>query len=1840
MPKRKLPADKQDTLRIRGARQNNLRGIDLDLPRGLLHVITGPSGSGKSSLAFDTIYAEGQRRYIETFSPYTRQFFDRMDKPRVDAIEGIPPAIAIEQANNVKTTRSTVGTITEINDYLKLLFPRLAAASCPECHKPIRPETARSIVGEAAHRFDGRTLLVAFPVGTGDVEKRTPAQFFEFLRQQGYLRILVGGRVLRADEQPPAKLPPVVHVVQDRVAASEEARLTEAIETALRLGKGRIVLVDAETGESHPFSSGWHCAWCDIDIRPPTPGLFSFNHPLGACPECRGFGRVIGLDWQRIIPDRSRTLSEGAIRPFQGGMSQECQADLVRNARRRSLDLHCPFEELPKADQDWVIRGDRRPGESLQDVWDNDRWYGVQGYFDWLETKTYKMHVRVLLSRYRSYNECPACRGGRFQPETLNYRVTGANRESLTLPGIAARPIRELRRFLEGIEVHAADHTAKLLLDQITSRLSYLEEVGLGYLTLDRPTRTLSGGEVQRVNLTTCLGASLVNTLFVMDEPSVGLHPRDLGQLLGIMRRLRDNGNTLIVVEHEEAVIRAADWLTDIGPGRGETGGELMFSGPPSGIADNKQSLTADYLHGRKSMPIPSQRRKAKRFLKLRGASLHNIKNLDVDFPLGVFTCVTGVSGSGKSTLVHGLLHRNLLRERGEPVEEDAGNIKKLTGIEHVGEVVMVDQSSPGKSSRSTPVVYLGAWDHIRELFGSSPAAKGAGLNASSFSFNSNHGRCERCAGLGYERIEMQFLSDVSLVCTSCGGKRFQPHVLRVHLDGKSVHDVLELTVTQAIEFFKTFPKHQKITTPLQTLEDVGLGYLRLGQPTSFLSGGESQRLKLAAHLADTEAEASLLLFDEPTTGLHFDDIARLLRVFRRLVEAGHTLVVIEHNVEVIKSADHVIDIGPEAGADGGCIVAAGTPEEVSQVQDSHTAPFLRAALDDRKHEATLRAAEPVAPPVGTDNRLIRVTGAREHNLKSISLEIPRDEFVVVTGLSGSGKSSLAFDILFAEGQRRFLDCMSTYARQFVEQMEKPDVDHIDGLPPAVAIEQRISRGGGKSTVATITEVYHFLRLLYSKLGTQYCPACSIPVATTTLAEVAQKVRTASRQGSVEVFAPLVKSRKGYHKEIAEWAVRQGFDTLLVDDKLIKADKFPELSRYREHSIDVLVGRITKASEEEAVELARRALEIGKNTARLVRGTKGELLSTEMACPSCARAFEPLDPRMFSFNSPHGWCETCHGFGLVYDSAVKTDQARSQLEADLQEERAREETEEDVARPCPECEGVRLKTEARHVRVHNHTIADFTRASAREAEHLIETLSFNGSEAALAADILPEIRQRLGFMRRVGLDYLTLDRPATTLSGGEAQRIRLAAQLGSNLRGVLYVLDEPTIGLHERDNRSLLDALEELVRQGNSLLVVEHDEETMRRANRIIDLGPGAGSQGGQVIATGTLDEILKSKNSVTGRCLAHPPARPSRGTRRSIRDNDLRWLELKGACLHNLQNIDVRIPLGRLTVACGISGSGKSSLLRGTLVPALKDSMTRRGRQPSRKTALPPYDKLTGGEHVATVHMVDQSPIGKTSRSTPATYIKVFDEIRQLFAGLAASRMRGYTASRFSFNTDGGRCETCLGQGAIKLEMSFLPSSWLPCSECNGSRYNRQTLDITYNGKTIADVMNMTAAEAAVFFDAHPKTRHALRLLVETGLGYLKLGQPSPTLSGGEAQRIKLVTELARTGATKGRRLKEEQRGNFYLLEEPTIGLHMADVEQLIGILHRLTDEGHTVVVIEHNLSVIAEADYVLEIGPEAGAEGGNLVAAGTPEDVAKLKASPTAPFLLPLLKVNPAAG
>ncbi len=1890
-------------IEVRGARQNNLKGIDLDIPIGKLTVMTGPSGSGKSSLAFQTLYAEGQRRYVETFSPYTRQFFDRMDKPQVESINGIPPAIAIEQQNAVKSTRSTVGTITEINDYLKLLFPRVCKGYDPITGEEISPDTPESILRKTVERF-GRegALLIVFGV---DVPAGTKvADFFEFLQQQAYLRVWIYGKAYRVDE--PASyerqsLPGRVEVIQDRIAPSRRSRFLEALERALDLGKGIVSIVDPESGKHVAFSRNWTSPETGTELKPPTPGLFSFNNPIGACPVCRGFGRVIGLDLEKAIPDKSLSIAEGLVRAFQGDTYYECEQDLERCARSRGLSIVTPYDEMDAADQKWILEGE---GGDPEDAWQHGVWYGVRGFFDWLESRAYKMHVRIFLSRYRSYTLCKACGGTRLKPEALAFKVAGR-----TLPELWQLSIDELRAFIQTVEVRSEDKTATMLHQEVINRLGFLREVGLGYLNLDRPTRTLSGGETERVNLTTCLGASLTNTLFVLDEPTVGLHPRDVGKLIGVMERLRDLGNTLVVVEHEEAVIRAADHLVDIGPGRGDGGGELVFAGPgmataaeaAKAIKGNPSSLTLQYLSGKLTIPVPSSRRKPKKWITLKRAAQHNLKKLDVEIPLGVFCCVTGVSGSGKSTLIHSVFYGNLLSELGlATAETEIGQCKSLSGASPVREVVMVDQAPLARTPRSTPAVYTGIFEPIRKLFAESSDGKSRGVTPGYFSFNSGAGRCGRCMGNGYEKVEMQFLSDLYVTCPECEGKRYTPEALEIELEGKTIHDLLSMTVTSAIPYFFAMAdkKAASVVESLQLLSDVGLGYLRLGQPLNTLSGGESQRLKLVGHLLAAPAKkrkdgkTAVLIFDEPTTGLHFDDTGMLLKVFERLVAAGDSVIVIEHNLDVIKCADYVIDLGPEAGANGGELVVAGTPEEVAACEHSHTGSFLRELLaisdqrlvtgKNRNEESSLKVAEESTgyrqPTLSSFSSLtansqpliansIELFGARENNLKHLDISIPREQFVVITGLSGSGKSTLAFDILFAEGQRRFLDSMSTYARQFVEQMERPDIDLITGLPPTVAIEQRISRGGGKSTVATVTEVWHFLRLLFAKVGRQYSPDTGNAVEKQSVSAIVTQLREEARKPgrTVRVMAPLVKARKGFHTEVAEWAAKHGYETLLVDGQIKAVADFAPLERFKEHSIDVIVGEVTgKTPAADVLEMVETALRLGKRSLRFFDSkNKIRVMNTEMVDPETGRSFEELDPRLFSYNSPHGWCPVCRGYGAVekYPNSADERDAESQLDAELREEFRRSRSEGGETETCSACGGTRLNEVARHVKIGEFSITDLASRSVATARQAVASLKFDKQGTLISRDIIPEIVQRLHFMEEVGLGYLQLDRSATTLSGGESQRIRLAAQLGSNLRGVLYVLDEPTIGLHPRDNAALLDTLVALKAKGNSLIVVEHDEETIRRADHLIDLGPGAGKFGGEIVWQGHPDDLFKAlpeppshdpsllprdsspvthdecplPRSPTREAFFHPLVHPMRGSRRKLpaKKSNEGWLRVKGASANNLQNIDVSIPIGRLTVISGISGSGKSSFMRGVLRPAVDAGLAKpKAGKKGKPGKAEKWKSIEGVEQLEAVYEVDQSPIGKTSRSTPATYVKVFDDVRKLFEQLPEARARGYTASRFSFNTEGGRCETCKGNGLIKLEMNFLPTTYVVCEECNGRRYNSSTLEVLYNGKSIGDIMDLSIEEAAEFFSGYPKISRTLNLMKETGLGYLHLGQASPSLSGGEAQRIKLVTELTRgIGRSSNARLRQNRqpKSNLYLIEEPSIGLHLADVKRLLGIMHHLVDDGHTVVVIEHSLEIMAEADYLIDIGPEAGEAGGEVVAAGTPEEVVKVKRSRTGPFL-----------
>jgi len=1999
-------------LTLRGVRQNNLKGFDLDLPLGSYIAVTGLSGSGKSSLVFDTLHAEGQRRYVETFSAYTRQFLELLPAPKVERIDNIRPSIAIAQTNTVKTTRSTVGTMTELCDYLKVWFAQNARCYDPDTGEEIEDDTPDTIWRKTLAAAEGRTLLLCFAVTRP--HQLSWAEILQNLKTQGYLRVLVGEpalqifkidellvtsepfeKLMSSDVSPTSDTPNKrgrVLVIQDRITirADARARFLEAAEAALHFGQGQLHLFEHSqpgSGEHRveslsvqpnteeppdarqsgarqikrsatSYSRGLHSPTTGRRFRAATPSLFSFNSPLGACPRCRGFGRVIEIDYRLAVPDHSLSIEAGAIKCWESDIYGESKKDLLRVARRLKIPTRIPFAQLTPEQRDLVINGEPDYDDAAGRTWP-DYWYGLKGFFDWLEKNTYKMHVRVFLSRYRSYNTCPDCHGARLQPEALCWRWQGK-----TLPELYQLPVSKLLALLKNSvaptrpnETDQKSEGTLSPLSPILTRLRYLEQVGLGYLTLDRSSRTLSGGEVQRVTLTGCLGASLVDTLFVLDEPSVGLHPRDIDRLIGIIRTLTDAGNTVVVVEHDEAMIRAADHVVEIGPEAGSAGGHLVFQGNVPQLLAAPQSLTGAYFSGRKKIDTPTARRPVAPnapALHITGATKHNLRNLSLSLPLHRLVAISGVSGSGKSTLLNNVLYQGLLAQRGQHTP-DAATITQIRSDLPFGEIVLVDQSPLTRTPRSNPALYCEAWDDIRTLYAATPTAQAAGLTASSFSFNSGDGRCEHCQGRGYEKVEMQFLSDVFVPCPVCEGRRFKPEILKIRWCGKSIADLLDLSINAALPLFAD---HPKIAEKLRALESVGLGYLTLGQPLNTLSGGEAQRLKLlkylSAHVSTDEhgpnEHGALLLLDEPTTGLHPHDIKRLLAVLQNLVECGHSVVVIEHNLDVLKSADWIIEIGSEAGSAGdnegaslggdeceslgGQIVAAGSPETIAQ-HDTATSPFLRAALGrpDGKAQSGTAARRKIKQPTAADVRdrsatatarpvkqaatATTLVGARENNLKNLSLTIPHHTLSVVTGVSGSGKSTLAFDILFAEGQRRFMESMSPYARQFVEQLPKPAIDSLSGIPPTVAIEQRVTRGSRKSTVATITEVAQYLRLLYARLGIQHHPETDRPVTPLRPDELhallTRQLATpeARRAKHLYLCAPLIRGRKGHHQPIATWIAKQGYALMRADGRVLPVEAFEKLDRYREHDIEAVVTDLKSATEAEAHAALDDALKLGKGTCFIVStGSTRAAKETVLAYLSATRtdsatgeSFPELEPKHFSFNSPRGWCPTCRGHGVVYPWMLEKEEADDPLARLRSFGIESSEDLSDDGQPCPDCHGERLaripravklhfktsdqdSTDSPHTGAHHQPILDDGGATTRRkikgpaaptslpqlltltsAELLaaLRNLDLDSRGQLIAQDILPQIEERLKFLDEVGLGYLSLDRPTETLSGGEAQRIRLAAQLGSNLSGVLYVLDEPSIGLHARDNDALIATLQRLRAKNNTLLVVEHDDALMEHADHIIDLGPGAGIHGGELLASGTPAQIKRSAKSLTGLFLKKGIPHPTRGTYRELpplppptarakRGTASDWLSLTGATLRNLRDADLRLPLARLIMVAGPSGAGKSTLFRDILHPAVTEAikagkpkltlrlptMRQRAHRPKEGSLLP---TLRNGHVFKSVIEVDQSPIGKTPRSTPATYLGIFDLIRQFFASLPEAKLRGYSASRFSFNTTGGRCETCAGAGRIKLEMAFMPTTYLPCEDCGGSRYAPELGEIKWKGKSIGEVLQMSFEEAAAFFDFHSRLAEVCQLMVDCGLGYLSLGQSSPTLSGGEAQRLKLVTELARGLSTFKEKSKGLRPQNLYLLEEPSIGLHLSDCERLIGVLQKLVDQGHTVVVIEHHLDLLAEADYLVELGPGGGPHGGQVLYQGDLNGLLErdendktnngaataAPASPTAPYL-----------
>ena len=2001
---------------IRGAREHNLQGVDVTLPRNQLICLTGVSGSGKSSLAFDTLFAEGQRRYVESMSTFARQFLGQMPKPDVDHISGLSPSISIAQKQSGSNPRSTVGTITEIYDFLRVLYARVGKGYCPECGDPITAQSREQIIGRILSLPKGTKFIVLAPVAKR--QKGEHRDLLEDLIRKGFVRARVDGELVRISEAPSLdrQMRHDIEVVVDRltISPSIRGRLAEAVDSALKIGGGGlIVALDAdeatddlpqEIAESlknkkptrpglQPgdiaLSADFACAPCGISFEPPSPQMFSFNSPQGMCLTCDGLGEFYSFDPDQLVEEPAKSFAGGCI-PLVGRWKDLSRWKRhifkgVAETMERKLELEegtlleTPWDELESAHQEiWLwgageehITYTWRAGKASQK-------YGGQfeGIIPELLEKyrtTQSKPQIAQLEKFMRVIECPDCDGARLNPQASHVRLKTtherfADKAEKSLPDVSSLAIDEAIDFFSKLELGQAEQIiASEVLKEIVGRLGFLEGVGLEYLSLDRTAPTLSGGETQRIRLAGQVGCGLVGVLYILDEPSIGLHPRDNDRLIETLRRLRDLGNTVVVVEHDEETMRASDLLIDFGPGPGVKGGEVVAVGTADEIAKEKRSQTGAFLGGHRAIEVPKERRLGTLpddhpCLKIHGATHNNLKNVDMTIPLGAFVCVTGVSGSGKSSLVNDILmealRRDIMKGKGEP-----GTHEEITGLEHIDKVISIDQSPIGRTPRSNPGTYIKVFDDIRALYAQLPESKRRGYKPGRFSFNVAGGRCEACDGNGANKLEMDFLADVWVTCQVCEGKRFNRETLQVEYKGASIADALEMDIVEAMKHFEAIPQiHHK----LNTLHAVGLDYLKLGQPSPTLSGGEAQRIKLAKELVKKSTGKTLYVLDEPTTGLHFADIDMLLKVLHGFVDAGNTVLVVEHNLDVVKTADWLIDIGPEGGAGGGLVVGTGTPETLVSAKTtskgktkpkelrSYTAEALVPLLNG--HVSNSNGKPKKRKPV-TESKAIEVRGARQHNLRGVDATLPRDQMTVFCGPSGSGKSSLAMDTIYAEGQRRYVESLGSYARQFVGQLQKPALEHIEGLSPAIAIEQRTVGHTPRSTVGTVTEIYDYFRVLYARLGDPYCPECEELIGTQTADQITDKVMAEEEGTKLQLMAPVDLAAGDSYADLWDDLRKNGYRRVRVDGQTYDLEDPPRIDRRTRHDVAVVVDRITVQTKSRAriAEAIEAALSIGRGVMQALYPNDKQpetrwrvrTHSQHLVCESCGRSFEKLTPHNFSFNSSLGWCPSCEGLGtqtganpaallrddeltlaegalllwpslsvelsrtmltalaeqtdipldvayrkltarqrraLLYgtgDQWITIEQAKGKAkktssiplglrfqfkglypaleEASKLSPRLRTQLEHLVDEiECSDCGGSRLRDDASAMRFRGATIEQIVRTPLGELLPTIKKWKLDRREKKVAGEIVNEITNRLTFLNEVGLEYLTLGRSAPTLSGGESQRIRLASQVGSGLVGVLYVLDEPTIGLHPRDNARLIAALQKLRDLGNTLLVVEHDKEVVASADKIVDFGPAAGRLGGQIVAHGTPEAVSKKRKSVTGPYLSGKKGIPI-PTNRRIALSDYgnaqqkrsklskqpatkkanlntptpelppssQRLRIIGARHNNLKNINVDFPLGALTAVTGVSGSGKSSLVNEILYNQLSRTL-------HRSSAIAgSHDRIDGISYVNKVIRVDQSALGNSPTSNPATYTGAFDLIRQLFSQLPESKLRGYNARRFSFNVAGGRCEECEGAGQRCIEMHFLPDVWVTCETCNGKRYNPDTLAVKYRDKSIADVLEMSCAEARDLFGNIPKIRRVLQTLCDVGLDYVTLGQSAPTLSGGEAQRVKLAAELARpdTGRT------------LYLLDEPTTGLHFDDLAKLLGVLHRLVDMGNTVVVIEHNLDVIKQADWIIDVGPEAGKTGGQIIATGTPEMVVeaqkkhKKMKSHTAIALDPVLDEGP---
>ena len=1891
-----------DQILLKKVSVHNLKAVDLSLEKNELIVFSGVSGSGKSSMAFDTIYAEGQRRYVESLSTFARRQLGELSKPDMEHSSGISPTISIEQKTAGRNPRSTIGTMTEIYDYLRVLYARIGIPHCPVSGEPVTPQSRERII-KSVQNFPLQSKIIILAPYARNKKAEFKEDFLELIRK-GFMRARIDGAIVNLTDTLvlDGTVAHDVDVVIDRLAIEPNSgsRIADSITQALQLGNGVCSVLNNETEEEQLFSMHAFSVKSGISYASLEPQDFSFNSPTGMCPRCQGMGSIEEFDLNQVInPDLSIAENCCSVAsPYQTVRYGNIYDNLAESYH---FSVHVPWKKLSDAakkvflygtEKKWVRMHFTHPVTGSQ--WtDHIQWRGVlhDAHARYSEAKSdnYRKKMQALMS----FQTCPECHGEKLKPYPAATLLEGKKISELT-----ALTVADCQAFFNHLSLNRQELLiAEELLKEIKQRLQFLMEVGLHYLTLDRTAPTLSGGEAQRVRLASQIGCGLVGVTYILDEPSIGLHPRDNRKLIDTLKHLRDMGNTVIVVEHDEETIWEADRIVDFGPGAGVKGGEILVNGSLSDLLKHPSSFTGGYLSGRLQIPFSKKRKKpSKQYIEIQGANHHNLKNLSVKIPLGLFVAVTGVSGSGKSSLITDILHPALSNTL-HGGEHTVGKHKKINGIEFIDKVIAIDQSPIGRNPRSNPATYIKLFDEIRDLFCKLPESISRGYKPGRFSFNVKEGSCSQCEGMGLVKVDMDFMEDAWIDCSLCKTKRFDAETLSILYKEKSIYDVLEMDVAEAYDFFQNIPSIKK---KLETLKQVGMDYIKLGQSSTTLSGGEAQRIKLAKELVRPSTGKTLYILDEPTTGLHFHDIKHLLEVLHTLVQKGNTVLVIEHNMDVVKTADWIIDLGPEGGEGGGCLVAEGTPEKISKL-DTPTGHAVHHALYPQLEEKLAQATSITKAnrklKKNREKNLIKeitVSGAYQNNLKHIDVTIPRNKITICTGPSGSGKSSFAFETIYAEGQRRYIESLSPYARQFVKQMPKPKVNQVNGLSPAIAIEQKTHAGNPRSTVGTMTEIYDYLRILFSRKGIPHCPETGEVIKGMSKEHVVDRILTYPPGEKLHILAPIEINRQDQFQDILVRLRRQGFMRIYLNGTFYSLEQEGEehlipFDKKRKNQLFLVVDRLkvdpsTKMRLSEAVE---HAASYGQNKLMILKENQEIPFNLSFAVESTGKSYPEITPHTFAFNVPEGMCPNCNGLGYEYGanlmhnpeilnhsviglirflwqdyfSQVSMQYIYSFLDSSAIDPHVRikqlpiekiqllmqgsPENEwltnsqglrfrwiginqvfakagksattflrESVTplleeKTCLSCQGARINPLARNVTINKFAIQDICHLPIEEAYTFIKNIKLTKEELKLLEEVQTQLLNRLSFLCQVGLHYLSLERRAPTLSGGEAQRIRLARQLGSGLTGVLYVLDEPTIGLHPYDNARLNEALKKLKELGNTLLLVEHDPLTVETADYILDFGPQSGAHGGHITAKGTYKQILKDKNSLTGNYLSGRNSITLPLKRRQAKKEKISILN---ATKNNLKNISVNIPTSVLTCLTGVSGSGKSTLIQQILMPALQKGLNLKSVSIENTVikGLNQFDKYIS---------IDQNPIGLTSRSDVCTYVDVLTPIREFFASLPAARTKGFQPKHFSYNHRKGMCTGCWGMGYRKVEMHFLPPVKVLCEECKGLRLNAQSLEVKYQGKNLGEYLLSTVNEAFIIFENHPKIKRILSTLIEVGLGYVTLGQETASLSGGEAQRIKLSRELAKRSTGK----------TLYLLDEPTTGLHQDDIQKLLKVMHRLVDKGNTMIVIEHNLDMIKNADYIIDLGPEAGAKGGYVVAQGTPEEIVQSKNSLTGHYL-----------